>query len=191
MALTRMEIDGYGQLELNNCAFRRDGRIEAQVAVSSAGFSKNAPMENGMILAIDKANSVAKKATGKTLPVALNYTAEHMYDERKDGLKDFSTAPTDDFLPRFGYLSVGETFTTNCVCFDIDASATDAEYSSEDAALSAVASYKTSTLYGTDCSMGAILVTAQSSKIQNVKLKVVKDTTMPDGQKGIKFQVIG
>lgn len=185
MALTRMEIDGYGQLELNNCAFRRDGRIEAQVAVSSADFSKIAPMENGMILAIDKANNVAKKATDKTLPVALNYTSEHMYDERKDGLKDFSTSPSDDFLPRFGYLSVGETFTTNCVCFD------SAEYTSEDAALSAIASYKTSTLYGTDCSMGAILVTAQSSKIQNVKLKVVKDTTMPDGQKGIKFQVIG
>ena len=189
MALTRMEIDGYGQLELNNCAFRRDGRIEAQVAVSSADFSKAAPMENGMILAIDKANSVAKKATDKTLPVALNYTSEHMYDERKDGLKDFSTSPSDDFLPRFGYLSVGDAFTTNCVCFDIDA--TGAEYTSEDAALSAVASYKTSTLYGTDCSMGAILVTANSSKIQNVKLKVVKDTTVPDGQKGIKFQVIG
>ena len=30
MAQTRLVIDGYGQLELNNVAFRRDGRVEAQ-----------------------------------------------------------------------------------------------------------------------------------------------------------------
>ena len=30
MAQKRLVIDGYGQLELNNVAFRRDGRVEAQ-----------------------------------------------------------------------------------------------------------------------------------------------------------------
>ena len=29
MALKRIEIEGYGQLELNQVAFRRSGRIEA------------------------------------------------------------------------------------------------------------------------------------------------------------------
>ena len=28
--ITRIACDGYGQLELNQVAFRRDGRIEAQ-----------------------------------------------------------------------------------------------------------------------------------------------------------------
>ena len=30
MATKRLVISGYGQVELNNVAFRRDGRIEAQ-----------------------------------------------------------------------------------------------------------------------------------------------------------------
>ena len=53
MAFKRLPIDGYGQLELNNAAFRRDGRIEAQCALSS-DFSAKVPAENGMILAVDK-----------------------------------------------------------------------------------------------------------------------------------------
>ena len=31
--MAKMTIDGYGQVELNNVAFRRDGRIEAQCAL--------------------------------------------------------------------------------------------------------------------------------------------------------------
>ena len=34
MSLKRLVIDGYGQLELNQVAFRRDGRIEAQCPLS-------------------------------------------------------------------------------------------------------------------------------------------------------------
>lgn len=49
MAVTRYTIDGKGQIELNNVAFRRDGRIEAQCALT-------ADAENGMVLAIDKAH---------------------------------------------------------------------------------------------------------------------------------------
>ena len=36
--MARMVIDGYGQVELNNVAFRRDGRIEAQCALDTADF---------------------------------------------------------------------------------------------------------------------------------------------------------
>ena len=43
---------GYGQLELNQCAFRRDGRIEAQCKIAD-GIEY---LENGMILAINDAN---------------------------------------------------------------------------------------------------------------------------------------
>ena len=39
MANKRYVIDGYGQVELNNCAFRRDGRIEAQCAPDTTDFS--------------------------------------------------------------------------------------------------------------------------------------------------------
>ena len=58
MAITRIACDGYGQLELNQVAFRRDGRIEAQCKLSTDDFSKAAPAENGMLLKID---STARK----------------------------------------------------------------------------------------------------------------------------------
>ncbi len=47
MALARLVIDGYGQCELNNAAFRRDGRIEAQCALDETDFA-DVPAENGM-----------------------------------------------------------------------------------------------------------------------------------------------
>ena len=40
MAIKRMVIDGYGQVELNQVAFRRDGRIEAQCALDAVDFEK-------------------------------------------------------------------------------------------------------------------------------------------------------
>ena len=51
--MARLQISGYGQVELNNCAFRRDGRIEAQCALSTIDFA-SVPAENGMILRVKK-----------------------------------------------------------------------------------------------------------------------------------------
>lgn len=88
MATQRLVIDGYGQVELNNVAFRRNGRIEAQCAPDPTDF-ENIPVENGMILAVDAANRVVKLPVDDSLPLALVYSAEHMYDERTPGLKSF------------------------------------------------------------------------------------------------------
>ena len=55
MATKRLVISGYGQVELNNVAFRRDGRIEAQCAPNATDFA-NITVENGMLLAVDDAN---------------------------------------------------------------------------------------------------------------------------------------
>ena len=52
MAIKRLTIDGFGQVELNNVAFRRDGRIEAQCAPDTTDFA-TAKVENGMLLAVD------------------------------------------------------------------------------------------------------------------------------------------
>ena len=112
MAFKRFTIDGYGQLELNNVAFRRDGRVEAQCFLDETDF-EDVPAENGMLLAVDRVNRTVKFATDGSLPIALNYTTEHMYDERANALKDFKLE-RGTFLPRLGYLSVGDLFTTNC-----------------------------------------------------------------------------
>ena len=186
MATTRLVIDGYGQIELNNVAFRRDGRIEAQCAPSTTDFS-NAKVENGMLLAVDAVARVISVPTDDSLPVALNYSAEHIYDERTPGLKSFALNAVDDFYPRLGYLAVGDKFTTNCVSFD---SAKDSTWTSQSAFVSALGSYATVPLYGgIGSDDGSILVSA-STPTQGPKLKVVEKTTMPDGTLGIKFQVI-
>ena len=187
MAIKRLTIDGYGQIELNNVAFRRDGRIEAQCAPDTTDFA-TAKVENGMLLAVDGANRKVKFAVDGSLPIALNYSAEHMYDERTPGLKNFylNGNGKEDFLPRLGYLSVGDKFTTNCICYD---SAKDTSWTSESAFVSALASYKTTVLYGGISSTGAILVSATAPTV-GPKLKVIEKTTMPDASLGVKFQVL-
>ncbi len=182
MAIKRYVIDGFGQLEINNCAFRRDGRIEAQCAPNTTDFA-TAKVENGMLLAVDAVNREVKFSTDSVLPVALVYTAEHMYDERKDGLKDFALNGTDDFLPRLGYPAVGDKFTTNCLCYD------SAVYANDSAVNSALESCKAAAVYGGKSSVGAIALSSTAPTVGPV-LKVVEKTTMPDGQPAVKFQVL-
>lgn len=183
MAIKRLTIDGFGQLELNQVAFRRDGRIEAQCRLSDVDF-ESVPAENGMLLAVDNIERIIKvPVSGEDFPIALNYTAEHMYDEREQGLKNFKLE-RNSFLPRLGYLSVQDKFTTNCVCYD------DGEFADDEALKEA---YKGNTkLYGGISDNGAILVSA-TKPVEGPVLLAVKGTgagSMPDGQFGIKFQVI-
>lgn len=184
---TRLTINGYGQIELNNVAFRRDGRIEAQCAPDSTDFA-TAKVENGMLLAVDNINRKVLFADDSTAPypIALTYSAEHIYDERTPGLKNFALNGKDDFLPRLGYLAVGDKFTTNCVSYD---SAVDSTFTDDSAFASALADIGTTPLYGGVGADGAILVSA-TAPAWGPKLLVTKKTTMPDGQLGVKFQVI-
>lgn len=175
--MARLVIDGFGQCELNNVAFRRDGRIEAQCALDETDFA-NVPAENGMLLAVDKVNKVVKFATDASLPIALNYSAEHMYDDRANGLKDFKLEK-DSFYPRVGYLAVGDLFTTNCISHTM---------TDDDTFKKAAADVATTPLYGGISADGSIAVGTTKPQVGPV-LNVVKATTMPDGQFAVQFQV--
>lgn len=166
MAIIRLAHEGYGQLELNQVAFRRDGRIEAQCAIGNIGDKTY--IENGMILAIDQATRTVGYPKGGDEFLALNYTTEHEYDERNIGLKTYKL-DKGTFYPRLGYLATGDKFTTNCVSYD-DASEID------DICATAA--------YGHAYTDGSILV---NNTKEGAILKVVKLTTMPDGQAAIKF----
>lgn len=179
MADKRLVIDGFGQVELNQVAFRRDGRIEAQCALDDTDFA-SVPAENGMLLAVDRVNRKIKFATDDSMPIALNYTTEHMYDERANALKDFKLE-RGTFYPRMGFLSVGELFTTNCICFD------DGEYADNDA-VEAI-DLSAGQVYGGISANGAIKISATKPTAGPVLL-VVEKTTMPDGQFALKFQVL-
>ena len=177
--MARLTIDGYGQVELNNVAFRRDGRIEAQCALSTADFSKASPAENGMVLRVKKADHEIcyADASAANQLYALNYTTEHMYDERKPGLKNFATAP-GEFYPRLGYLAPGDLWTTNCV--DLGT------YASADAVAAAMTN---ATVYAAAGTKGAVVFGAAAPSVGPV-MQVIKKTTMPDGQTGFQIQVL-
>lgn len=180
MSVKRLEIDGYGQIELNNVAWRRDGRIEAQCALSADDFAEIGYAENGMMLAVDNVNRVIKlPAEGSELPLAIVYSSEHIYDERTPGLKNFANH-INSFYPRLGYPAIGDKFTENCVSFD------DSEFKDVAAIKEALS---TGPVYGGKYEDGSILVSATKPTKGPVFL-VVAVTTMPDGQAGIKFQVL-
>ena len=176
MALVKLEKDGYGQLELNQVAFRRSGRIEAQCKIAD-GIEY---IENGMLLAVDNVERVVKYAEDDSLPIALNYTTEHMYDERTKGLKHFRLN-AGEHLPRMGYQGAGDKYTTNCLAYD------DTEFANDEALEEAVKNVKTERLYAKACANGAHQIT---KKAEGAVCLVLAATTMPDGQFAVKFQAL-
>lgn len=176
MALTRLEIKGYGQLELNQAPFRRAGRVEAQCKMDA----DIEYLENGMLLAVNRKTRTVGYPTGAADEViGLNYTTEHMYDERALGLKDFRL-DKDTFLPRIGYVGLGDKWTTNCIAYD------DADYASEVELKEALGKVAETALYGVPCENGAIKITA-TKPAAGFYCEVVKATTMPDGQFAVQF----
>ena len=163
MALVKLAKKGYGQLELNFAAFRRNGAIEAKCRMAD-GIEY---LENGMLLAVDRKNNIVGFPGEVDGPIALNYTAEHMYDERYQALKDFKL-DKNTFLPRLGYIGVADKFTTNTVCYD-------------DAA--ELNTYK----YGKPCTTDFPGYIELTNVREGAYVEVLEITTMPDGQMAVKF----
>ena len=162
---TKLAKNGYGQLELNQVAFRRDGRIEAQCKIADG----IAHIENGMLLAVNNMNrTVEYVKSGNVHPIALHYSSEHMYDERANALKDFKL-DAKSFLPRMGYLSAGDKYTTNTVCYD------EALF---------LAALGTKPMYAHAHTDGYHLV---NEVAEGAVALAVAATTMPDGQNAVKF----
>lgn len=175
---------GYGQLELNKVAFPKDGRIEAQCACPTS-FTTASPLENGMIVVVDKVHSTIELAVETEVrPFGIVYTAEKLYDQRLPGLKNFYMTGWDGFYPRVGYLSVGDVFTTNMIAADT------AVYTNEAALHVVLAAIATTPLYGNYTTTGAIAISTVKPTAGPV-LAVVKETTMADGGHAVKFIVVG
>lgn len=163
---------GYGQIELNQCAFRRDGRIEAQCKIKGADY-----VENGMILAIDNTKREVRYPAAGDYMFGLNYTSEHMYDERLVGGLKYYKTDKDSFLPRLGYLAVGDKFTTNTVVYDDALTLTNAVYGYVKAGDNGY--IRLSATKPEDAIVGAPLLRVIDAK-----------ATMPNGAPAVKFQCI-
>ena len=187
MALKKLIEIGYGQLELNLVSFPRTGNIVAQYKAGTS-FTENGIkyLENGMLLKVDGKNHCVDMEAPKAGNIyALNYSTEHMYDERQYRLADFKLNPTDDFYPRLGYLSVGDKFTTNCVCAEVG----EEEVEMNDAWSTIKANFVGKDVYGVASEIGYIELVDAIPENGPV-LRAIEITTMPDGQNAIKFEVI-
>lgn len=206
--MARLVKEGYGQLELNQVAWPRDGRIEAQCALNNTDFSTGPEdtdgkvvCQNGMILVVDNVTRTIRLPGAdddEATIYAINYSTEHLYDERAQGLKNFrlyaqpDTAvktgvgnvgriwPGYDFFPRLGYLSVGDKFTTNTVELN--------GYTEE--TIKTALTNGNKVLAGASVNGDIILVGEEDAMPNGPVLQVIKVTTMPDGQPALKFQVI-
>lgn len=165
---------GYGQIELNQCAFRRDGRIEAQCKIANADY-----VENGMILAIDNTKHEVRYPAAGDYMFGLNYTSEHMYDERLVGGLKYYKTDKDSFLPRLGYLAVGDKFTTNTVIYDDAANITTMVYGYVKADDNGYIRLSATDPTNDDAIAGAPLLRVIDAK-----------ATMPNGAPAVKFQCI-
>ena len=157
--------EGYGQIEPNRCSFLHDGNIESQCKAA-------VDLENGWIVKVDKAAGTVSTADALTGLIGINYTAERIY-ERATGLKNFKVKK--DEYPRVGYLKKGDVYTTNAV--------TSTTYT----VVGDVATALTNTTLYVDKDNKIATTTATGDEL---KLQIVEETTMPDGQPAVKIQVI-
>ena len=187
MALQKITKNGYGQLELNLVAFPRTGTVVAQYSAGAyftGAEGDDRYLENGMLLKVDGAKRCVDKAEPAIGDVfALNYSTEHMYDEREYALKDFRLNCVNDFYPRLGYLTAGDKFTTNALCYDTD------EFADDAALMEALADYRTTPIYAGACELGYEKLSKTLPEF-GPALRVIEVYTMPDGQFGVKLEAI-
>lgn len=164
MAIT-IKRNGKPQVEPNHISAPRNGQVYAQLPVA-----KNIKeVFQGMFLCYDVA---AGECNFKgEAPWMLSYNEEKLYDERHQMHKDFSLKVEDFYdgqiVPRLFKLVEGDLFTTNCV-------------------------KEESLTVGDKLQPGktGILEKTDAPKPELPTLKVVAETTMPDGQPAVKLQVI-
>ena len=180
----------YATLELNQVAFPKTGMVVSQTPLSDE-FTLNAPCENGMWVVGDKAAGVIKMpASAASKPIGIVYTAEKEYDDYHYGLQYFGRKIAGDY-PRVGLLGIGDTVTTNCLQYDEDDFATETAldtYLSGD--LSTAPAYVIITS-DTDAPKAVPqLVKALPNGYTGIYGRVVKYYTVPNGEKGVKYQII-
>ena len=184
--MNRFPHEQYASLELNQVAFPKTGMVVSQTPLGTA-FTAQAPCENGMWVVADKAaGAINAPAATTDKPIGIVYTAEKEYDYEHYGLKNFGRKVAGDY-PRVGILGVGYTVTTNCFQYDDTVFANEAAIDTYFATASNAA-YVVIPATGTKCVPQLVKTLPQN--YEGIYGKVVKYYTVPNGEKGIKYQII-
>ena len=123
---------GFGQVEPNHLSAQRTGQIYAQLIADS---SLNI-IENGMFLKYDYAAGECNLTGKGEWMLVMNEIK--LYDERKQGLKDYAMKKTDfmggELVPRLLRTEIGDIYTTNTFGANTDSASTVNGIALEDAA---------------------------------------------------------
>ncbi len=193
MALKRFPLEEYATLELNQVAFPKTGMVVSQTPLGDA-FTKDAPCENGMWVVADKAAKVIKAPAAVTdKPIGIVYTTEKEYDIFHYGLKKFGRKIAGDY-PRVGIFGLGDTVTTNCLQYDDSEFAavttTGSEKTSDEVLYAALEAIDTTPLYVVPVAGSAVPKITKTKPNAGTYAKVVKFYTVPNGEKGVKYQIV-
>jgi hypothetical protein len=179
----------YASLELNQVAFPKTGMVVSQTPLGAA-FTADAPCENGMWVIADKAAGAINPPDNATdAPFGIVYTTEKEYDREHYGLQRFGRKIAGDY-PRVGLLGVGDTVTTNCLQYD-EANSGDhafANFAALEDALNALDA--THALYVGIAANSAVPQILKSAPESGIYGKIVKYYTIPNGGKGVKYQIV-
>ena len=200
MALQRFPLEKYASLELNQVAFPKTGMVVSQTPLGPA-FTEQAPCENGMWVVADKAAGViAAPAAATDKPIGIVYTTEKEYDIMHYGLKTFGRKIAGDY-PRVGILGVGDTVTTNCLQYDDSVFQAVTTTGSEKTSAEVLDAYLSAL---DDTNKAYVIISAKSGAKAGIPEivktlpngytgiygRIVKYYTVPNGEKGVKYQII-
>ena len=176
----------FASLELNQVAFPKTGMVVSQTPLGE-DFDRETPCENGMWVVADKAaGAINPPASATDVPIGIVYTTEKEYDMMHYGLQRFGRKVAGDY-PRVGLLGVGDTVTTNCLKHT---------YGTEQALWDALADIEAHPLYvgidtnDDDGALNAVPAIMTSAPQSGIYGKIVKFYTIPNGGKGVKYQIM-
>ena len=179
----------YATLELNQVAFPKTGMVVSQTPLAE-DFTLTAPCENGMWVVADKATGVITAPVAATdKPIGIVYTTEKEYDMYHYGQQTFGRKIAGDY-PRVGLLGIGDTVTTNCLQYNTS------EFANDAALIAALEAIGTTPLYvipgvaGSTVPEKAVPQITATKPGSGIYAKVVKYYTVPNGEKGVKYQII-
>ena len=182
----------YASLELNQVAFPKTGMVVSQTPLGEA-FTKATPCENGMWVVGDKAAGAINPPTAATsAPIGIVYTTEKEYDMMHYGLQRFGRKIAGDY-PRVGLLGVGDTVTTNCLQYSTSNFADDTALDTALKAIDSTPLYVAIHAVGqgeTVSAANAIPEIVKTAPQAGIYGKIVKYYTIPNGGKGVKYQII-
>lgn len=183
----------YASLELNQVAFPKTGMVVSQTPLGAA-FTRANPCENGMWVVADKAaGAINAPAAATDSPIGIVYTTEKEYDREHYGLQRFGRKIAGDY-PRVGIFGLGDTVTTNCLQYDdtefAAVTTSGSEKTSDEVLYDALNAIATTPLYVKAVAGSPVPQITATKPNAGTYAKVVKFYTIPNGGKGVKYQIV-